>query len=60
MEKNNKKQFGYKYIVLALCFLVVLTGLGFCSSNRSLYLSAITEFLPGFYFKGFREYMQHT
>lgn len=43
--KSIGKQFNYTWVILALCFLVVLTGLGFCSSNRSLYLSAITEAL---------------
>ena len=31
--------------VVAVCFLMVLTTLGFCSSNKGLYLSAITEAL---------------
>ena len=31
--------------VVSVCFLMVLTTLGFCSSNKGLYLSAITEAL---------------
>ena len=40
-----KKKLHYKWIVTALCFMMVLTTLGFCSGNRSLFLSAITEAL---------------
>lgn len=35
----------YKWVVAAGCFLMVFLGLGFCSSNKSLYLGAITEAL---------------
>ncbi len=38
-------QLDYKWVIVALCFLMVFTCLGFCSSNKSLYLSAITEAL---------------
>jgi len=34
-----------KYLVLVAGFLMVFVTLGFCSSNKSLYLSAITEAL---------------
>lgn len=44
MNKKNLK-FDYKWVIVALCFLMVFTTLGFCSSNKSLYLSAITEAL---------------
>lgn len=40
-----QKKPDYKWVIVALCFLMVFTTLGFCSSNRSLYLSAITEAL---------------
>ncbi len=33
------------YIIIALCFLMVCIVLGFCSSSKSLYISAITEAL---------------
>lgn len=42
---KTTKKFDYKWIVVALCFMMVLTTLGFCSSNKALYLSAITEAL---------------
>ncbi len=37
------KRLEYKWVVIAVCFLMVFTCLGFCSSNKGLYLSAITE-----------------
>lgn len=40
-----RKKLEYKWVVVALCFLMILTTLGFCSSNKALYLSAITEAL---------------
>ena len=43
--KNKKIGIDYKWVIVALCFLMVFTCLGFCSSNKSLYLSAITEAL---------------
>ncbi len=39
------KKTGYKWVIVALCFLMVLTTLGFCSSVRTLFLSPITEAL---------------
>ena len=44
---TEKKQrcFSYAWVIVALCFLMVFTCLGFCSSNKSLYLNAITEAL---------------
>lgn len=41
----EKKKFEYKWIIVAISFLMVFTCLGFCSSNKSLYLGAITETL---------------
>lgn len=43
--KDRKTKFDYKWIIIALCFLMVFTCLGFCSSNRSLYIGAITDAL---------------
>ena len=40
-----KRKFDYKWIILAVCFLMTFVCLGFCSSNKGLYLSAITEAL---------------
>lgn len=47
MEKSQqtRKTLNYKWIIVALCFLMVFTCLGFCSSNKSLYTFAITEAL---------------
>lgn len=42
---QEKRKLEYKWIIVALCFLMVFTTLGFCSSNKGLYLSAITEAL---------------
>ncbi|MBE6607850.1 MAG: MFS transporter [Ruminococcaceae bacterium] len=39
------KKIGYKWVIVALCFLMVLTTLGFGSSVRTLFLSPITEAL---------------
>ena len=33
----------YRWIVVAACFLIAFTGLGFCSGTKSLYLAPITE-----------------
>ncbi len=33
----------YRWVVLAVCFLMVFVCLGFCSSSKSLYLAAITQ-----------------
>jgi len=40
--QTGKRKLEYKWVIVALCFLMVFTSLGFCSSNKSLYLSAIT------------------
>nr|MBQ4320333.1 MFS transporter [Clostridia bacterium] len=42
-----KKQFKleYKWVIAGLCFLMIFTCLGFCSSNKSLYITAITDAL---------------
>ena len=41
----TKKPFEYKWVILVVCFLMVFVCLGFCSSTKSLYLGAITEYL---------------
>lgn len=46
--ENDKKQirkFNYSWVIIGLCFLSVMVSLGFCSSGRTLYLTAITEAL---------------
>ncbi len=35
----------YKWVVAAACFVMIFVGLGFCSSNKSMYLGAITQAL---------------
>ena len=41
----QKRKFEYKWVILAACFLMTFFALGFCSGNKGLYLSAITEAL---------------
>lgn len=46
MRIQRRKTTSYAGIaVVAACFCMIFTCLGFCSSNKSLYLSAITEAL---------------
>ena len=40
-----KKKFDYSIVIVALCFLAVFTTLGWCSSGRTMYLTAITDAL---------------
>lgn len=44
-KKLGEKRFDYKWIIIALSFLMVCVTLGFCSSSKSLYLKPITEHL---------------
>ena len=39
------KKLNYKWVMVALCFLMTFTTLGFCSSTRSLFIGPITEHL---------------
>lgn len=41
----RKKKIDYKWVIVVTCFLMEFVCLGFCSSNKSLYLGAITEAL---------------
>ena len=41
--ENQKKKFDYKWIIFVLCILMNFVCLGFCSSNKGMYLTAITE-----------------
>ena len=43
MGQTKQRRIFYGWFVFAACFLMVFTALGFCSSPKSLYLSAITE-----------------
>lgn len=36
---------GYRWVVVGCCFLMILVCLGFCSSTKGLYLSAVTKAL---------------
>lgn len=44
MSLKNRK-LDYKWVILALCFLMVFICLGFCSSTKALYLDVITDAL---------------
>ena len=41
----EKIKFNYVWVIIGLCFLMVGTSLGLCSSGRNLYLTAITDAL---------------
>lgn len=46
MEKQSKtRKLDYKWVIIGLCFMMVMITLGFCSSNKSLYLKPMTEAL---------------
>ena len=40
---NETKKFDYKWVIFVLCILMNFVCLGFCSSNKGMYLTAITE-----------------
>ena len=40
-----KKKLDYKWVIVLCCFMLGFFCLGFCSGNKALYLSAITEAL---------------
>lgn len=43
--KTKKQTEHYKWVILCVCFLMTFVCMGFCSSNKGLYLTAITEAL---------------
>lgn len=43
--KVGKKGFDYKWVVVGVCFLVIMITLGFCNSTKSLYLDVVTKAL---------------
>lgn len=47
MDQNSegRKKPDYKWVIIGLSFLMVFVTLGFCSSNKGLYLPAITKAL---------------
>ena len=44
MEHAIKKS-RYVWVIVALCALMIFTGLGFCSSTNSLFINKVTEHL---------------
>lgn len=46
MKGGSLKRFDYSYVIIGVCFLMVMITLGFCSSGRTLYLTAVTDALP--------------
>lgn len=45
MKKLQSRKFDYSWVIIILCFMMGFICLGFCSSGRSLYLTAITDAL---------------
>ncbi len=45
LQTEDKRKFDYKWVIVALSFLMVMICLGFCSSTKSLYIAPITEAL---------------
>lgn len=43
--KHPNKRLDYKWVILAMCFMMEFVCLGFCSSNPGLYTGAVTEAL---------------
>lgn len=39
------KRFDYMWVIVVICFISVCVSLGFCSSGRTMYLTAITDAL---------------
>ena len=42
MQKNNKK-FDYKWVIIALCFLMIMFSLGWVSSSKGIFIKPQTE-----------------
>lgn len=45
MNGKRKSGLDYSWVIIFLCFLSVMISLGFCSSSKTYYLTAITEAL---------------
>lgn len=41
----KKIKFDYSWVIIGICFLMIMTSLGLCSSGRTHYLTAITKAL---------------
>jgi len=44
-EKLRAVKIDYSWVIIGICFIMVFTSLGLCSSGRTLYLTAITDAL---------------
>ena len=44
-EMQKKRCFDYKWVIVGVCFAMVMITLGFCSSTKSLYLDVVTQSL---------------
>lgn len=42
---SGKRKLEYKWVIVVLSFLMIFVVLGFCSSNKGLYLTAVTKAL---------------
>ncbi|MBR6270784.1 MAG: MFS transporter [Lachnospiraceae bacterium] len=45
MSESKERKFEYKWVIMAVCILMIFTALGFCSSNKDLFLKPITQAL---------------
>lgn len=45
IKKIKNLKFDYSWVIIGICFLMIAVSLGFCSSGRSMYLTAITDAL---------------
>ena len=43
LADGGNKRFDYKWVVVGVCFALIMITLGFCSSTKSLYLDIVTE-----------------
>lgn len=41
----KRQKLDYSWVIIGLCFIIIFTSLGLCSSGRTLYLTAITQAL---------------
>ncbi len=45
MSPLTKKRFDYTWVIVACCFLMMGTSMGFCSSPKQLFVEAVTDVL---------------
>lgn len=41
--EQTKRKFEYRWVIIAVCFLIEFAVLGYCSSNKGLYIGAIAD-----------------